>query len=134
MWFPQLKFFLNYTHGREVAMDRKFGTWLIVRHSLQGRTEKCVRPGQANNLAPFKSIFFKNTLNIYLVGVGRTDSLFIKIVYLFLYIQSTNFIICTERSMWKPELAGALFPIYSSDVLAPHIAWRPGQLPGWLAP
>jgi hypothetical protein len=36
--------------------------------------------------------------------------------------------------VWKPELTGNIFPIYSSDVLPPLIGWRPGQLPGWSAP
>jgi hypothetical protein len=27
-----------------------------------------------------------------------------------------------------------IFPMYSSDVLAPRVSWGPGQLPGWLAP
>jgi hypothetical protein len=35
--------------------------------------------------------------------------------------------------VWKTELIGTIFPIYSSDVLVPLIGWRPGQLPGWPA-
>jgi hypothetical protein len=37
--------------------------------------------------------------NIYLVRLGETDFLLIKIVYLFLYIQNKRFIACTERHM-----------------------------------
>jgi hypothetical protein len=32
--------------------------------------------------------------------------------------------------VWKPELTGAIFPIHSSDVLAPLTGWHPGQLAG----
>jgi hypothetical protein len=31
--------------------------------------------------------------------------------------------------VWKLELTGTIFPIYSSDVLAPLLGWRRGQLP-----
>jgi hypothetical protein len=33
--------------------------------------------------------------------------------------------------VWKLVLTGAIFPTYSSDILAPFLGWRPGQLPGW---
>jgi hypothetical protein len=27
--------------------------------------------------------------------------------------------------VWKPELTGSIFPIYSSDILTPLIGWSP---------
>jgi hypothetical protein len=71
---------------------------------------------------------------MYLLGQGETDFLLIKIVYLFIYVENSGFITCTERNTWKPELIGTILPIYSSDVLASFVAWSPGQLPSWLAP
>jgi hypothetical protein len=50
--------------------------------------------------------------------------------------RGTNFHVASyvRSRVWKPELTGTIFTIYSSDVLAPLIGWRPGQLPGWSAP
>ena len=36
--------------------------------------------------------------------------------------------------MWKTRFYQQRISNYSSDVLAPLTGWRPGQLPGWLAP
>jgi hypothetical protein len=79
-------------------------------------------PGRLIIWHPLKLIFFDISSKLIYWGRGGTYYLLIKTVYL------------SVNSKWKPELTGTIFPIYSSDVLAPHIVWRPGQLPGWFAP
>jgi hypothetical protein len=55
----------------------------------------------------FKPIFFKNLFNIYLVGAGKN-----------LYLHLERYV---RSLVWDPELTGNIFPIYSSDILAPLI-------------
>jgi hypothetical protein len=61
---------------------------------------------------PFKPIFFIYLLNIYLVGLEKND------------FPLTHFSSYVRRRVWKHELTGTIFSIYSSCVLAPRTAAR----------
>jgi hypothetical protein len=70
------------------------------------------------------------------VGAGA-ENLFISTrgaVYFGRSGTNLHFASYVRSRVWKPELTGTIFTIYSGDVLAPLIGWRPGQLPGWPAP
>jgi hypothetical protein len=79
-------------------------------------------PGRLIIWPPFKPIFFIYLLNIYLVGLEKSD------------FPLTHFSSYVRSRVWRHELTGTIFSIYSSCVLAPRIGWRPGQLPGCSAP
>jgi hypothetical protein len=81
-------------------------------------------PGRLIIWCPFKPIFFKRFFNIYFSGAGE-KLIFNKHLHFACYVRSY---------VWEPELTGTIFPILSSDILAPLIGLRPGQLPDCPAP
>jgi hypothetical protein len=74
-----------------------------------GRTEKCMRPGQANNLGPLQTHILKTIVQHLFSGGGK------KLIF-YLHLQFSSY---AWSGVWKRELTCNVFPIYSSDVLAP---------------
>jgi hypothetical protein len=89
-----------------------------------GLTETCGRPGQVNKFAPLQTDIFQKFIQYLFIGGWEK---------LISYWHS-HFASYVRSDAWKTELTGAVFPIYSCNILSPSTGWHPGQLPGSPAP